>query len=85
MPEMKVRGLPKETLAALSKQAARRGISREELTRSILETAALTPAFSTQEERYQNLVKMVAEVLASHTKVLERLETALRPKQEDLT
>ncbi len=84
MPTIVIRGLPKETLSALSQQAARRGISREELTRSILETAALTPAFSTQ-ERYQNLVKMVAEVLASHTKVLERLEAALRPKQEDLT
>ncbi len=69
-----IRGLSNETLAKLSDQANSRGVSREELVRTILENFALAPALLEQEEKYQNLIKTLSEILECHTTTIKNLE-----------
>lgn len=78
MSELKIRGLPEETIVKLTHEAKKRGIPREELLRKILENFSVAPALFAQEEKYNSLLTMVIEVLTWNVEATKNLENTLK-------
>lgn len=78
MSELKIRGLSEETIAKLTHESKKRGISREELLRKILENFSVAPALLQQEEKYNSLLMMIAEVLTLNTQTIQEFGKTLQ-------
>ena len=63
MSAIMIRNLNEETLAKLKQESKKRGMSREELVRKILENFSVAPALLEQQEKYKSLLTMITEVL----------------------
>lgn len=63
MSAIMIRNLNEETLAKLKQESKKRGMSREELVRKILENFSVAPALLEQQEKYNSLLTMITEVL----------------------
>ena len=78
MSELKVRGLSEETIVKLTREAKKWGISREEFVRKILENFSVAPALLQQEEKYNSLLLMIAEVLTLNTQTIQEFGNTLQ-------
>lgn len=75
MREIKVRKLREATVLALDEEAARKGISREELVRSILNQWAVNPDISAVNDKYSDLVSKVASISDNISHAIESLKS----------
>ena len=75
MREIKVRKLREATVLALDEEAARKGISREELVRSILNQWAVNPDISAVHDKYSDLVSKVASISDNISHAIESLKS----------
>lgn len=74
MREIKVRKLKESTVLALEEEADRKGISREELVRSILNQWAINPDISAVHEKYSDLVTKFAALADNMNHAIESLK-----------
>ena len=71
-----VRNLGKDELDKLDRLARRNRVSREEYVRRIIRLHLLQPEANNIEEKYQNLVSLMTDVVQNNTEGLEEvLET----------
>lgn len=74
-----VRNLGKDELDKLDRLARRNRVSREEYVRRIIRLHLLQPEANNIEEKYQNLVSLMTDVVQNNT---ERLEEVLETVKE---
>ncbi|MCI9576630.1 MAG: ribbon-helix-helix protein, CopG family [Clostridiales bacterium] len=77
MSAIMIRNLNEETLAKLKQESKKRGMSREELVRKILENFSVAPALLEQQEKYNSLLTMITEVLTLNVQEIKDLRKTL--------
>ena len=68
-----IRGLEKEEIMKLNRLAASSNISREEYLRRLVKTHLLANRLKEVEDKYGNLVRIVADVVQDNTEQLEEM------------
>lgn len=72
MADLKIRNLPKDVIVKLDGMAKGKGLSRENFLRLKLEEFALSPELNAVEDKYENIVLSVMEVIQANNELLEK-------------
>lgn len=78
MAKIEIKGLNTEDVVKLNRLAAEKGISREEYMRRLIRKHLLESDIKIIENRYENLVKTVAEVIKDNSEKMEELIEVLK-------
>ena len=70
--DIKIRNVPNHVVARLDFYAKKKGISREQYLRNELETIAMSSEMRATEDRYENLIKSLLEIVEHNNEVLEK-------------
>ena len=70
--DIKIRNVPNHVVARLDFYAKKKEISREQYLRNELETIAISEEMRATEDRYENLIKKLLEIVEHNNEVLEK-------------
>lgn len=70
--DIKIRNVPNHVVARLDFYANKKEISREQYLRNELETIAMSAEMRATEDRYENLIKKLLEIVEHNNEVLEK-------------
>lgn len=79
---MNIRGLKDEEIVKLNRLAASKGLSREEYLRQVIRTHLLQGEIQSIENRYENLVKTLLDVIEHNTEQMEELAELLQERRD---
>lgn len=80
--EVKIRGVSSKVLKQLDEEAAKREMSRNQLTKSLIESFAITPELQALDEKYAALVRICLEELKKNTKALHEAAQLIKKLSE---
>lgn len=80
--EVKIRGVSSKALKQLDEEAAKRDMSRNQLTKSLIESFAITPELQALDEKYAALVRMCLEELKKNTQALHEAARLIKKLSE---
>ena len=80
MPDLKIRNVDKLIIAKLDQEAADRHMSREAFLRMYLQNLAVLNELTLLDDKYQNILSVNAEALASVASELQEAKEILRRK-----
>ena len=84
MSNFVVRGIHKEELVKLDRLAKERKVSREEYVRRVLRQHLMSQDIKNIENKYENLVEVMLDVIQNNTEQIERMMELLeRGNQND--
>ena len=70
--DIKIRNVPYHVVARLDFYAKKKEISREQYLRNELETIAMSAEMRATEDRYENWIKKLLEIVEHNNEVLEK-------------
>ena len=70
--DIKIRNVPYHVVSRLDFYAKKKEISREQYLRNELETIAMSAEMRATEDRYENLIKKLLEIVEHNNEVLEK-------------
>ena len=70
--DIKIRNVPNHVVDRLDFYAKKKEISREQYLRNELETIAISAEMRATEDRYENLIKKLLEIVEHNNEVLEK-------------
>ena len=71
--EIKIRNLDRGTVLAIDDVARKQGKSRNEYLKEQIELMAVAPKLREQEDRYESIIKELAQIIKQNTEIFERL------------
>lgn len=77
------RGLKKEEVVKLDRLAASKQISREEYVRRIIRKHLLEAELRETENKYENLVRLVADVVQNNSEKMQELIELIKGEEDD--
>lgn len=79
---VKIRGLEEEEINKLDRLAKSKSISREEYLRRLIKTHLIIPEIKSVQEKYENLVEVMMEILEVNSELLEDTRKILESNSE---
>ena len=83
MAKIEIKGMNTEDVVKLNRLAAEKGISREEYMRRLIRKHLLESDIKVVENRYENLVKTIAEVIKDNSEKMNELIGILKIGEDE--
>lgn len=83
MARCDIRGMNEEEILKLDRLAAKKNISREEYLRRLVRRHLLSNEIKETENRYENLVNIVADVVQNNADRMEELTKVIRGLEDE--
>ena len=82
MARIDVRGLDKDVVNKIDTMASKRGMSRESFVRNILSDLVIEAELKAIENKYENLVHTMMEVIQNNTEELDELAELIKNRRD---